>query len=63
MGSQKGQSTVEYILLVTAVIGVVILFTSPTKGLFPQRLNQVFNETTQDMVNVASYLQVNAASN
>ena len=63
MDSKKGQSTVEYILLVTAVIGVVILFTSPTKGLFPQRLNQVFNETTQDMVNVASYLQVNAASN
>ena len=63
MGSQKGQSTVEYILLVTAVIGVVILFTSPTKGLFPQRLNQVFNETTQDMVNVATYLQVNAAPN
>ena len=63
MDSKKGQSTVEYILLVTAVIGVVILFTSPTKGLFPQRLNQVFNETTQDMVNVATYLQVNAAPN
>jgi len=61
MGSKKGQSTVEYILLVTAVIGVVILFTNPTQGLFPQRLNQVFNQTTQDMLNVASYLQVNAA--
>ena len=61
MGSKKGQSTVEYILLVTAVIGVVILFTNPTQGLFPQRLNQVFNQTTQDMLNVATYLQVNAA--
>jgi len=61
MGSQKGQSTVEYILLVTAVIGVVIVFTNPTQGLFPQRLNQVFNQTTQDMLNVATYLQVNAA--
>ena len=62
MLAQKGQSTVEYILLITAVIGVVILFTNPTKGLFPQRVNQVFNETTQDMLNVASYLQDNAYS-
>jgi hypothetical protein len=61
MRAQKGQSTVEYILLVTAVVGLVILFTNPNNGLFPQRVNQVFNETTQDMLNVASYLQDNAA--
>ena len=57
----KGQSTVEYVLLVTAVIAVVILFANPTKGIFPQRLNQVLNQTTQDMLNVATYLQDNAA--
>jgi hypothetical protein len=61
MSSHKGQSTVEYILLVTAVIGVVILFTNPANGLFSNRVNQVFNETTQDMLNVATYLQDNAA--
>ena len=58
--NKRGQSTVEYILLVTAVIVVVILFTSPTTGLFSQRVGQVFNETSQDMLNVASYLQDNA---
>ena len=58
----KGQSTVEYVLLVTAVIAVVILFANPTKGIFPQRLNQVLNQTTQDMLNVASRLQDNAAN-
>jgi competence protein ComGC len=63
MRAHKGQSTVEYILLVTAVIGVVILFTSPSTGLFTNRVNQVFNETTQDMLNVASYLHDNAAPN
>ena len=62
MRAHKGQSTVEYILLVTAVVGVVILFTSPINGLFTQRVNQVFNQTTQDMLNVASYLQDNAYS-
>ncbi len=61
MHSHKGQSTVEYILLVTAIIAVVIAFTNPTRGLFSQRVNQVFTTTTQDMLNVASYLQDNAA--
>jgi hypothetical protein len=61
MRAHKGQSTVEYILLVTAVIGAVIVFTSPKTGLFSQRLNQVFNQTSQDMLNVATYLQDNAA--
>lgn len=62
MRSHKGQSTVEYILLITAVIAVIILFTAPKNGLFSQRLNQVLNETTQDMLNTASYLQQNAKS-
>jgi len=61
MRAHKGQSTVEYILLVTAVIAVVILFTSTPNGLFPQRLNQVLNDTSQEMLNVATYLQDNAA--
>jgi len=62
MQAQKGQSTVEYILLVTAVIAVVILFTAGDRSLFQQRLNSVFNTTTQDLLNVASRLQDNAAS-
>ena len=63
MRARKGQSTVEYILLVTAVILVVILFTTGTgKGSFRNSLNQVFNQSTQDMLNVASRLQDNAAT-
>jgi hypothetical protein len=61
MRAHKGQSTVEYILLVTAVIGVIILFTTGPNNLFQSRLANVFNSTTQDMLNVASYLQQNAA--
>lgn len=51
----------EYILLVTAVIAVIVLFTAGNNSLFQQRLNSVFNSTTQDMLNVASRLQDNAA--
>ena len=62
MGSQKGQSTVEYILLVTAVVAVILLFTVGNNSLFQTRLTNVFNQTSQDMLNVASYLQDNAAN-
>jgi len=61
MRAHQGQSTVEYILLVTAVIFVIISFTTGPGNLFQQRLNSVFINTTQDMLNVASRLQDNAA--
>lgn len=62
MDAHKGQSTVEYILLVTAVVTVVVLFTTGNGNLFQTRLNSVLNTTTQDMLNVASRLQDNAAN-
>lgn len=62
MRLHKGQSTVEYILLVTAVIAVIVLFTVGNTSLFQTRLMNVFNSTTQDMLNVATYLQDNAAN-
>jgi hypothetical protein len=55
MRLNKGQSTVEYILLVTAVVTVIIIFMTKN-GLFQQRLTTVFNSTTQSMVNVAGTL-------
>ncbi len=61
MRQDKGQSTVEYILLVTAVIAVIVLFTVGPNNLFQSRLNSVFDTTTQDMLNVATHLQDNAA--
>ncbi len=56
MRAHKGQSTVEYILLITAVVAVIVLFTVGNNSLFQQRLNSVLNTTTQDMLNVASRL-------
>ena len=57
MHTKKAQSTVEYILLVAAVIVIVVLFTTKTgPGTFQGGLNQVFNQTTQDMLNVANRL-------
>jgi len=57
MRTQKAQSTVEYILLVSAVILVVVLFTTAKgTGSFQGGLNQVFNQTTQDLLNVANRL-------
>lgn len=50
----KGQSTVEYILVVTAVIAVVILFTTSEDSSFRKRLTNVFNQTTGSMENVAN---------
>jgi choline-glycine betaine transporter len=60
MRTCKGQSTVEYILLVTAVIIVLVVFATGPTSVFQQRLTNVFNTTTQDMLNVASRLQDNA---
>lgn len=63
MRALKGQSTVEYILLVTAVTLVIVLFTTGQgPGTFQSGLNQVLNQTTQSMLNVATQLQVNAVT-
>jgi len=55
MRADKGQSTVEYLLLITAVIVVIILFTA-NGGLFQTRLNSVFDTMTNEMLNVANRL-------
>lgn len=55
--NKKGQSTVEYILLVTAVVTVIILFvTSNNTGGFKQTLNAVLNQSSQDMNSMAGVL-------
>lgn len=53
----KGQSTVEYILLVTAVIGVIYLFTNKGDNApFKQKLNSTLNTTADTMLNMADRL-------
>ena len=51
----KGQSTVEYILLVTAVIAVIIAVTGPT-GVFHTRLQDAITTTTNGMGDMADRL-------
>ncbi len=48
-----GQSTVEYILLVTAVIAVIITITT---GPFTTKLTDTLNKTTDGMGNMADRL-------
>ena len=51
---KTGQSTVEYIVLVTAVILVMILFlVSSNKAPFQARLNGTLDEVSKGMGNVA----------
>lgn len=56
MHSQRAQSTVEYILLVAAVIAVVITITATKQGSIQKGLNNVFETTTTTMINVADTL-------
>lgn len=51
--NRKGQSTVEYIILVTAVIAVIIFFVVKKDSPFQTVLNETLTTTTQDMVNMA----------
>ena len=53
MMNTKGQSTVEYILLVTAVIAVIIAITT---GPFRTKLNDTIDKTTDVMGNMADRL-------
>ena len=52
----KGQSTVEYILLFTAVVAVVMLFLRPN-GIFYTALNQTLVDGTNSMLNMANRLK------
>jgi len=48
--NKKGQSTVEYVLLMTAVVAVIIGFVaSQNKGGFQGQLNDTLNSATQEM--------------
>lgn len=44
---KKGQSTLEYIILVTGVIAILIIFLNPNTGIF----NTAFNSTLQTGTN------------
>ena len=49
---KKGQSTVEYIVLVAAVLAAILIFLGPS-GIFQSTLNSALNEGTAEMLNMA----------
>ena len=58
----KGQSTVEYIILVTAVITVAIMFLINPGGVFQSKLELTMNQMANQMTNVANRLSSSFAS-
>ncbi len=56
--NKKGQSTVEYVLLATAVVAAVVLFTigKGEDSPFQKRLSNVLNQTSDGMGNMATRL-------
>lgn len=53
---KKGQSTVEYVVLVTAVIVIILAFLKPGGG-FQQALNKTFTDATNGMEDMANRLK------
>ena len=54
--NKKGQSTVEYVLLVTAVLGVIIAFVAGSGSGFKNQLGNSLNTATSDMNSLAGTL-------
>ena len=52
-----GQSTVEYLLLFTAVVAILIAFLISPSSPFHQRVNQTLTEGTDGMVDMANRLR------
>ena len=61
--NKRGQSTVEYVLLMTAVVVVIIAFVSSNHpGGFQAQLNTTLNQVTTQMNEVAGVLADSYAS-
>ncbi|OGX27573.1 MAG: hypothetical protein A2787_05515 [Omnitrophica WOR_2 bacterium RIFCSPHIGHO2_01_FULL_48_9] len=54
--NKKGQSTLEYIILVTGVIAIIIVFAGPG-GLFSQSLNRTLGQGTNGMEDMSNRLR------
>jgi uncharacterized protein (UPF0333 family) len=53
---KKGQSTLEYIILVTGVIAILIIFLNPTNGIFNVAFNTTLQTGTNGMTDMANRL-------
>ncbi len=54
--NRKGQSTVEYILLVTAVVAVMILFTTNKNSGLQSKMNQTLEDTSSVITDMSGRL-------
>ncbi len=50
--NKRGQSTLEYIILVTAVVAVLLVFLGPS-GIFRSTYNSTLNTVTDGMNNMS----------
>lgn len=53
---KKGQSTLEYIILVTGVIAILIVFLNPNGGIFNTAFNATLASGTNGMTDMANRL-------
>ncbi len=53
---KKGQSTLEYIVLVTGVIAILIVFLNPGGGIFFNAFNETLSSGTNGMTDMANRL-------
>lgn len=51
--SRRGQSTLEYVILVTAVIVVIITFLMGKESFFQKTLNNSLNSVSQEMTTMS----------
>ena len=54
---KKGQSTLEYIILVTGVIAVLFGLLNPTTGVFTQGFEDTIGQGTNGMTDMANRLR------
>lgn len=54
--TRKGQSTLEYLVLVAMVIAILILFLNPTNGVFSRAYNATLSRGTDGMEDMANRL-------
>lgn len=54
--SKRGQSTIEYLILVAGVIAILIVFLQ-SGGVFRTALNTTYQQATDGMVNMANRLK------
>lgn len=54
--TRKGQSTLEYLILVAMVIAILVIFLNPSTGIFGQAYNRTLGAGTSGMEDMANRL-------